>query len=392
MIIKFIINIPLLFLLGLKPIHAQDYLKLLTEEGSDLPLVVISTEEEIVDEPKIIGHMGIINNGPSARNYLSQSFNEYDGFIGVELRGQSSLRKWDKTSFAVETRDSSGSNNNVSIFGMPKENDWVLNAAYYDKTLVRMPVIYEMSRKMGNWASHTEFCEVIVNNEYMGNYIFMEKIKIDKNRIDISKLDPEDINPPEITGGYIYEFTSARWGEPDHYEIKSPVADNLMPEQESYITNFYESFDLLMASEDYNDPDIGYKTIIDLNSFVDEIIMWEVTKSVDAYRYSSYFYKEREGKLYAGPIWDFDQSFGNSVNNGGDEISGWIYPYATNTFWPKLLEEELIRENLRSRWKELRDNFFSTDSILSRIDDYVAVIEGARGRNFDKWPNLGLNN
>ena len=100
---------------------------------SHLPIVIVNTNgQDIPNEIKITAHMGIIDNGPGETNHLSDPYNHYDGFIGIELRGSSTL--WfPKKQFAVETRDSLGENNNVSLFGMPEENDWIFNAPYTDK-------------------------------------------------------------------------------------------------------------------------------------------------------------------------------------------------------------------------------------------------------------------
>jgi len=91
---------------------------------SNLPIIIIETEEEIPDEPKINGFMKVIDNGPGEMNHQNDSANNYYGHIGIEIRGQSS-QMFPKKSYAVETRDSLGENNNVSLLGMPKENDWL---------------------------------------------------------------------------------------------------------------------------------------------------------------------------------------------------------------------------------------------------------------------------
>jgi len=113
---------------------------------SHLPIVIVNTNgQDIPNENKITAHMGIIDNGPGETNHLSDPYNHYDGFIGIELRGSSTL--WfPKKQFAVETRDNLGENNNVSLFGMPEENDWIFNAPYTDKSLMRNVLIYKMAR------------------------------------------------------------------------------------------------------------------------------------------------------------------------------------------------------------------------------------------------------
>ena len=162
--------------------------------SSNLPLIIINTEGvEIVDEPKITGRMGIINNHEGERNHLTDEYNNYNGFIGIELRGQSS-KIYDKKSYGIETRDKAGNDLNVSLLGMPEENDWVLYGPYSDKTLIRNTLSFYLARQMDQYASRTEFCEVFINGEYKGLYVLMEKIKRDSNRVNIAKLNPEDIS------------------------------------------------------------------------------------------------------------------------------------------------------------------------------------------------------
>ena len=138
---------------------------------SHLPIIVVNTSgQEIPNENKITAHMGIIDNGPGETNYLSDPYNHYDGFIGIEIRG-SSTTWFPKKQFAVETRDSLGENNNISLFGMPEENDWIFNAPYTDKSLMRNVIIYKMARDAGRYASRTHYFELVINGDYKGLYL-----------------------------------------------------------------------------------------------------------------------------------------------------------------------------------------------------------------------------
>ena len=121
--------------------------------------------------------MGIINNKDGTNN-SNDNFNDYNGQISIEMRGSSSQQIFPKKSYSLETQTSTGENNNISILGLPDENDWVLYAPYSDKTLLRNSLSYEISRKMGYYAPRTKYCEVFINSEYMGIYLLTEKIKI----------------------------------------------------------------------------------------------------------------------------------------------------------------------------------------------------------------------
>lgn len=92
---------------------------------SDLPIIAINTNGQYIqDDPRIVCDMGIIYNGAGLKNYVTDPYNEYDGKISIEMRGSSS-QSFPKKSYALETQDNIGNNNNVSLLGLPKENDWI---------------------------------------------------------------------------------------------------------------------------------------------------------------------------------------------------------------------------------------------------------------------------
>lgn len=108
-----------------------------TFTSSNLPIVVINTNgQTISDEPKITADMGIIDNGPGIRNNITDTFNGYNGKIGIEIRGHSS-QNFPKKQYGIELRDNAGNDIKVSLLGLPEESDWVLNASYTDKTFLR---------------------------------------------------------------------------------------------------------------------------------------------------------------------------------------------------------------------------------------------------------------
>lgn len=174
-------------------------------DSTNLPIILIDTQgNEIIDEPKIQARMKIIFNNDGKTNRISDSANIYNDYIGIEIRGSSS-QMFPKKAYSIETRDSSGEDNDVSLLGFPEESDWVLYAPYSDKTLLRNVLAYKFANNLGRYASHTKFCEVFLNGDYIGVYVFMEKIKRDKNRVDIKKLEPEDNSGDALTGGYLLQ-------------------------------------------------------------------------------------------------------------------------------------------------------------------------------------------
>ena len=154
------------------------------EIGKIIPHVQINTlNKEIVDEPKISSKMIITKD----------SMILYDGNIGIEYRGSSS-QLFDKKSYGFETWDEENEDMDYPLLGFPEEEDWIFYGPYSDKTLIRNKLIYDLSNQIGRYASRTKFCELTLNNQYMGVYVFMEKLKRDKNRIAIKKIENNDLD------------------------------------------------------------------------------------------------------------------------------------------------------------------------------------------------------
>ena len=297
---------------------------------SNLPIVIINTDGGVAipDEPKVKATMKIIDRGPGLRNYVSDQFNtaylNYNGRIGIEIRGSSSQVS-PKKNYGLTTRMADDvTNNNVSLLGMPEENDWILGGMVFDTSMVRDYFCQSLSRQMGNYASRAVYCEVIINNDYKGLYMLQEKLKSDDHRIDVIKIAVTDNSLPDLTGGYITKADKTTGGDPVAWEMTSfqnsivqyihewPKPEDATSQQTSYIRN--EFFKLEAAAQN-NDISVinGYPALIDIPSFIDYMIVNEFASNPDAYQYSTYFHKDRNGKLRAGPVWDLDLSFGNDL-------------------------------------------------------------------------------
>jgi hypothetical protein len=123
--------------------------------SSNLPILVIDTHgQRIVDPYRIEADMGIIYNGIGARNFLTDPYNEYNGKIGIELRGSSALQ-FPKQPYRIETHDSLGQNFNVSLLGMAEDNDWVMHNPFSDKTFIRNVLAYKIANDLGQYASRS---------------------------------------------------------------------------------------------------------------------------------------------------------------------------------------------------------------------------------------------
>ncbi|REG94089.1 CotH kinase family protein [Flavobacterium aquicola] len=391
-------------------IHSQTF------TDSNLPIVVINTDLdpntnlplEILDDPKILAAMKIINRPDGSRNFLTDvntaEYLNYDGRIGIELRGSTSQLLPKKPYGLTTLKADNKSNNNVSILGMPAENDWVLNSFAYDPSFMRDFLSYNLARQIGDYASRTVYCEVVINGEYLGLYAMQEKLKTNSERINILKISSSDVSLPNVTGGYITKadkttggdpiawsmFSTAGWVDFIH-ELPKPTA--VTPEQNTYIHN-----EFLKLESSATNPDFiaGYPSVIDVPSFVDFMLLNEFASNVDSYQYSTYFHKDRNGKLRAGPIWDFNLTYGNDLFEWGYDRSKsdvWQFANGDNVgprFWSDLFTDSNFKCYLSKRWNELSQTGmpFNYSSLEQNIDNTVSYITEAKNRDNIKWGAL----
>ncbi len=381
---------------------------------STLPLIMINTNGQwIQDEPKTRVDLGIIDHGKGNINTPYDTPNDYDGMAGFEYRGSSS-QMFPKKAYGFETWRVAQVDTAVSILGMPAESDWVLHAPYSDKSLVRNALTYYLFERFGHYSPRNRFCEVLVNKEYMGLYLMVEKIKRDKNRVDIARLTDKDTSGLALTGGYILKidkstgsgstdgFTSKYWpevgSESPYFMFEYPDGRDILPVQQEYIENKVDAFEGALHGANFRDPVTGYRAWIDVPSFVDYFIMNEISKNVDGYRLSTYLYKDRDDKdsrFHAGPVWDYDLAFGNANYANAEEIQGWQYQtdggsWPVPFWWDRLQTDKYFLSALRCRWEELRRGVLQNDSILETISRMAEEIGPAASRNFKKYPILGI--
>jgi hypothetical protein len=377
---------------------------------SNLPIVIINTDRgwDIVDEPRTLASMKILYRGPGERNYISDQGNpdnlNYDGRIDIEIRGSSS-QAFSKKQYGFSTRLADDiSKNNISLLGMPEEHDWILNGMVYDTARIRDYLCYNLSRQLGNYASRTAYCELMINGHYHGIYLLQEKVKADKERVDVFKITTNDNSQPYVSGGYITKadkysegeavaWTMYTWyGAPVNYLNVLPKPEYVTTSQFDYIMGQFEDLETTAGNKDAS-IESGFPSIIDFPSFIDHIIINELASNPDAYQYSTYFHKDRKGKLRAGPLWDNDLTFGNDLLLWGldrSKTTGWHFEEHENdgsTFWKDLYYSDEFRCYLSKRWNELiqPEGHLHIASIEALLDSAVSMIGEAVARDYVRW-------
>lgn len=278
------------------------------------------------------------------------------------------------------------------VLGMPKHKRWVLLANWIDRTLLRNDIALEMARRIMEWAPRGKFVELYLNGEHQGNYYLCEQIKVDKNRVNIDELDEKTdfADETQITGGYILEYD--KYGPNDEINyfysqvqnypvtIKEPDEEVITSWEhhgylylQGYINNLEQLFEEdknALARWDEIDA------LIDVTSYIDWWLVHELVCNAEAnHPKSSYMFKKRDGKLCAGPAWDFD--YGTFMQNRNSLI------LLSSLYYKYLFKYPEFKLAVKERWTEVKD-------VLADIDNYISeqadLIRASNEVNISKWP------
>ena len=212
----------------------------------------------------------------------------------------------------------------ADLFGMGESKNWALIANFFDPSFVRNRLTYHLGRALGlEYTPRLVPVELVINGDYQGLYYLSETVRVEPSRVAIEDLD--DLNPEDgnITGGYLISMCR-KWEADGHlFEtrrlqdmlIVSPeeIKDKDVPEEKltemfDYIIDYYQKTEDAVFSADGRDGNgVHYTEYMDLDSMVKVYLIQESSMNRDAYHTdSTYLYKPRDGKLYWGPLWDFD--------------------------------------------------------------------------------------
>lgn len=404
------------------PVRQEVYFSLasdLAEFSSDLPIVIVDAPStpvrpgrgSIAFTEMLIGVIEPVAEGE--RTGLLTDFSiTSPGHIRV--RGSSTSR-FPKPSYRIEFQDENGDDRVVKPLGMPAESDWILSGRYEeDRALIRNEFVFELSHQIGRYAPRTRFVEVYLNtqasgsvsaSDYIGLYSLTENLKRDADRIDIDELTPEMDAEPEVTGGYILKVDRGGandtqiTGGSQRILIVEPDADSVTTAQRNYIQGYLND---MAAAFDSSDPETGYPAFLDVGSFVDTHMLNMLMLNVDALRLSSFFHKDRNGKLQAGPIWDFNISSGSRDRFGSpprpSEPEVWrgisgdrgtdFFGNSTQRWWGDLFDDREFQQAYCDRWNDLREGPFSTENLHAIIDAMAEEVREAQARNEERWDEV----
>lgn len=278
-----------------------------------------------------------------------------------------------------------------ALLGMPSSRDWVLLANYSDKSLLRNALALELGSRMGMpWVPRSAFVEVYLNDRYDGVYLLAENIKVATDRVNIEQLGATDADPAIITGGYLLEVDFRQDGHTmfsgvDNLPIVFQDPEAPTAPQEAYLQDFIDDFETVLHSADFANPVTGYAAYIDTDSFIRWFIVNEVFRNVDANMWSScWMYKPRGGRLYMGPLWDFDLAAGNANYNQAFETSGWHVHDAP--WFGRLFQDPAFAARARVIWNQARTDHLP--AMLQSMTTRSAALQQSQLNNFQRWPIL----
>lgn len=360
---------------------------------------------------------------PAAADNLSRFSNAPTQFnrTVIDRRGSSTLDN-PKFSLNVETRrQDNDEEDDISLLGMPRHSDWVFHAPYnFDRSLLHNPLVYALSNQIGRYAVRNRMAEVFcdingstltfnnsASGDYFGVYNVLEKVRRGKDRVDIKKLEMYDNDPVTKTGGYIWKVDRVDAGDsgfsaggqsfayyyPKERELKAPQRSP----QKAYLSDYITKFNNALQGANYTNPDTGYAAWLDVPASIDHHLINTWACNVDALRLSGYWTKNREAKMFPGPIWDFDRALsstdGRDTNPKIWKGTGDGTDFFNYTWWNRLFRDANFYQDYIDRWQALRrTGAFSPSSLNTLIDDLNSQISAeAIARDLKRWNQTKRN-
>ncbi len=278
-----------------------------------------------------------------------------------------------------------------------KAKSWTLMANFADKTLIRNAVAATIGDFAGQpFTAAATFVDLVLNGTYLGNYQISDQIEIREKRIDITEQDLPATPESNITGGYFLEVDGFGEPEPEHFytprgvliTLKSPDSEIINQDQRNYIQNHIAAFENALFSDNFTDPEKGYRKYVDASTLASWYIGTELTGNVDGF-WSTNIYKEKDDdKIYWGPMWDYDVAF-NNCNRVGD-VSCQLMADAgfganlTRLWIQRMWQDPWFVHLINDTWKELVARGIE-QHVLDFIDAKAAYLERSQTRNYRRW-------
>jgi len=322
--------------------------------------------------------------------------------VATQIKGRGNYTwKWDKKPYALKLDKKS------KVLGMPAHKRWILLANWRDHTLLRNDATFELSRRAGlPYTVKGQFVELEFNGEYRGNYYLCEQIKIDENRVNITPLE-DDFN--DLSGGYLMEIDSY-WDEINkfkseyftlNYMFKEPDEDpaaegfdSRFQDGYTWMENYINEFEKVLKTKSAVVERKEYEQYLDVGSAIKFLLVNELSGNRDFFQngthsgpHSTYLYKDKGGKLFMGPGWDFDyetfipykwydgRGYARSYSWRGFDKTGYYYYFLR-------ANQDFVNE-VKSIWNDKKSSFLG---LTNYIDTMVGKISLSQQFDEEKWP------
>lgn len=384
--------------------------------SSQLPVFVIDSMgtgplmKDGIDHPSWIYSYGARENGQPTFGASPDLISP----LTSTVRGSSSA-DFPKKGYNVKFTDGAGNKREQALLDLPAYEKWALVAPWsFDFSYINNAFVYSLSNQMGRWAPRTRFVEVFFNAnggdvetaDYAGIYVVTDRVEINDGRVDIKEMSSSDISGSAVTGGYILKIDAK---DPDEIGwvtkrnipengyssivLVAPKADDIAPAQLDYIQTYVQRMeDALAADLATGFSQRTYLDYIDRDSWVDHHLINTFVCNPDAFTRSAYFTKPRNGKLQAGPVWDFDRALGSYWDERSyryDVWTGYGGPEFWKTgWWGMIARDPEFMQDWVDRWQSLRRTELSNGNLAAIVDSHAAQVgAAAAGRDATRWPD-----
>lgn len=355
------------------------------------------TEEGLKNpDPWVDMSVSIIDNSDGV-NSLSDTPTFSNNAL-IKYRGMTSMT-YEKKQFGIKLMDGS-QELEAPLLDMEADEDWILSNSIADLSCIRNYLTMNIGRQLSPYTPETKFCEVIMKDGdkyyYQGLYLLTEKIKKAEGRVDVT-----DYSPKLPTNSYIvcrdrYNLTKrtlSTWASENgicygYFTMIYPDEKAMSESEITAIENELSEIEKIIYSDD---PEVfvKYKSLIDVDSFVDYFIVNEFFINYDAGNNSTYYYKTAEGKLAIGPIWDYDGAIDNYVKLGSDPN---YVVFIEQPWFERLIRDAEFQRKIVKRYKSLRETVLSDEYIFAFIDDATEFLGNAQKREYARWNDIYREN
>lgn len=334
--------------------------------------------------------------------------------LTASVRGASSA-EFPKKGYNIKFTDGAGNRRSQPLLDPPAYEKWALVAPWaFDFSYINNAFVYSLSNQMGRWAPRTRMAEVFFNanggdidaSDYVGIYAITDRVEIGSGRVDIAELSPSDNSGTAITGGYILKIDTPdpdenRWitsrNIPDNgvssIVLVSPKSDQVSPAQLDYIRTYVQRMeDALFTDRAAGFSQRTYLDYIDRASWVDHHLLNTFVCNPDAFMRSAYFTKDRNEKLSAGPVWDFDRALGSYWDERSYRYDVWSGVGGPDFWrvgwWGVIAQDPEFMQDWVDRWQTLRRTELSNANLTALVDTHGAQVgTDAANRDGVRWPD-----